>query len=172
MEATWISKILLPTISLMSQNHFWTPQAIHGNLEGDQMSWWSFLMGNIWTWPLHSWLSQTSLAIQDCLKLVSQVGLLVIILSVKANILRCDALQDNLDRPGSHRRSHEKTDFLIKNFDPGILWDKYGICNDIVECLSLFSMLWAHFSYKNSPSLTHFHMHIFISSCHPIFYTN
>jgi len=72
---------------------------------------------------------------------VSQVRLLVIVLSVKANILRCDALPDNLDGPGSRRRSHEKTDFLMKNFDPGILWDEYGIRNDIVVCLSLFSML-------------------------------
>ncbi|KAF8870790.1 hypothetical protein CPB84DRAFT_1692758 [Gymnopilus junonius] len=36
---------------------------------------------------------------------------------------KCDAKPDNLDDPSSHRRSHEKTDYLIKNFDPGILWD-------------------------------------------------
>ena len=72
---------------------------------------------------------------------MSQVRLLVIVLSVKANILRCDALPDNLDGPGSCRHSHEKMDFFIKNFDPGILWDEYGIRNDIVVCLSLFSML-------------------------------
>jgi hypothetical protein len=45
---------------------------------------------------------------------------------------RCDALPDNLDGPGSHRRLHEKTDFLISKFDPGILWDDYGIRSDIV----------------------------------------
>jgi hypothetical protein len=38
----------------------------------------------------------------------------------------------DLDAKGSHRRSHEKTDFLIQNFDPGILWDDFGIKHDIV----------------------------------------
>ncbi|KIM36125.1 hypothetical protein M413DRAFT_31879 [Hebeloma cylindrosporum] len=45
---------------------------------------------------------------------------------------KCDARPDDLDSPGSHHRSHEKTDYLIKNFDPGILWDEYGIWHDIV----------------------------------------
>jgi Plavaka transposase len=52
---------------------------------------------------------------------------------------RCDAKPDNLDAPCSHRRTHEKTDFLIKNFDPGILWDEYGIRGDIVVC---YFFLW------------------------------
>ena len=50
-------------------------------------------------------------------------------------IPRCDARPENLDSPGSHRRSHEKTDFLVNNFDPGILWDDFGIRSDIVVCL-------------------------------------
>ncbi len=41
-------------------------------------------------------------------------------------------MPSDLDGPGSHRRSHEITDFLIHKFDPGILWDDYGIRNDIV----------------------------------------
>ena len=41
-------------------------------------------------------------------------------------------MPDDLDGPGSHRRTHEKTDFLIKTFDPGILWDDFGIRHDIV----------------------------------------
>jgi hypothetical protein len=41
-------------------------------------------------------------------------------------------MPDNLDGPGSHNRSHEKTDFLIKNFDPGVLWDEFGIRDDVV----------------------------------------
>ncbi|KDR82217.1 hypothetical protein GALMADRAFT_58542, partial [Galerina marginata CBS 339.88] len=45
---------------------------------------------------------------------------------------KCDAEPNNLDAPCSHRRTHEKTDYLIKNFDPGILWDEYGIRADIV----------------------------------------
>lgn len=47
---------------------------------------------------------------------------------------RCDAEPDDLDAPGSHRRTHEKTDYIIKNFDSGIIWDEYGIRNDIVVC--------------------------------------
>lgn len=50
--------------------------------------------------------------------------------------IRCDATPDDLDGPGSHRRSHEKTDFLIKTFDPGILWDEFGIRSDIVVCFT------------------------------------
>jgi hypothetical protein len=50
---------------------------------------------------------------------------------------RCDARPTNLDAPGSHRRLHEKTDFLITNFDPGILWDEFGVRHDIVVISSL-----------------------------------
>ncbi|KAF8802530.1 hypothetical protein BYT27DRAFT_7226421 [Phlegmacium glaucopus] len=45
---------------------------------------------------------------------------------------KCDARPTNLDDPGSHRWLHEKTDFLIMNFDPGILWDEFGVRHDIV----------------------------------------
>jgi hypothetical protein len=42
-----------------------------------------------------------------------------------------------MDAPGSHCRLHEKTDFLITNFDPGILWDEFGVRHDIVVISSL-----------------------------------
>jgi hypothetical protein len=58
---------------------------------------------------------------------------------------RCDAKSKNLDAPGAHSRSHEKTDFLINQFDPGILWDEYGIRGDVVVCS--FSLLSGTFSY-------------------------
>ncbi|KIJ98505.1 hypothetical protein K443DRAFT_9104 [Laccaria amethystina LaAM-08-1] len=45
---------------------------------------------------------------------------------------RCDALRTDLNGKGSHRCSHKNTDFLIKNFDLGILWDDFGIRHDIV----------------------------------------
>jgi hypothetical protein len=45
---------------------------------------------------------------------------------------RCDALPSNLDGDGSHCRSHEKTDFIVKNFNPRALWDEFGIRHDIV----------------------------------------
>jgi len=48
---------------------------------------------------------------------------------------RCDAKPTDLDAPGSHQRTHKKTDFLIKNFNPGILWDEYGIQADIIVCV-------------------------------------
>ena len=52
-------------------------------------------------------------------------------------ISRCDAQPKDLDGPGNHRRTHEKTDVLIKAFDPGILWDSYGIQHEIVVRLIL-----------------------------------
>jgi hypothetical protein len=54
---------------------------------------------------------------------------------------RCDAIPTDLDGPESHCRSHKKTDFLIKNFDPGILWDDFSIYYDIVVCLRLLWLL-------------------------------
>lgn len=68
-----------------------------------------------------SWTGvQSKLSIRHCM------------LAINWWIYRCDARPDNLDGPGSHRCSHEKTDYLIKNFDPGVLWDEYGIRHDIV----------------------------------------
>ncbi|KAJ7906139.1 hypothetical protein B0H13DRAFT_2333723 [Mycena leptocephala] len=45
---------------------------------------------------------------------------------------RCDAKPHHLDTPGARRRTHEKTDFLITCFDPGTLWDEFGIRADVV----------------------------------------
>ncbi|KAJ7221252.1 hypothetical protein GGX14DRAFT_669179 [Mycena pura] len=45
---------------------------------------------------------------------------------------KCDALPDNLDAAGAHLRSHRKTDYLITCFDPGKLWDDFGIRSDVV----------------------------------------
>ncbi|KAG9223441.1 hypothetical protein PLEOSDRAFT_154734 [Pleurotus ostreatus PC15] len=45
---------------------------------------------------------------------------------------KCDARPEDLDAPDAHRRTHEKTDLLIESFDPGILWDDWGIRSDIV----------------------------------------
>ena len=50
------------------------------------------------------------------------------------HVCRCDAKPSSLDDPGAHSRSHEKTDFLLKNFNPSILWDEFGIQDDIVVC--------------------------------------
>ncbi|KAJ7106760.1 hypothetical protein C8R44DRAFT_545237, partial [Mycena epipterygia] len=45
---------------------------------------------------------------------------------------KCDAKPDNLDTRDARRRTHEKTDFLITCFDPGTLWDDFGIRSDVV----------------------------------------
>ncbi|KAJ7909124.1 hypothetical protein B0H13DRAFT_2493854 [Mycena leptocephala] len=45
---------------------------------------------------------------------------------------KCDAKPHHLDAQGARRRTHEKTDFLITCFDPGTLWDEFGIRADVV----------------------------------------
>ncbi|KAF7354503.1 C2H2-type domain-containing protein [Mycena venus] len=45
---------------------------------------------------------------------------------------KCDAPPNNLDATGAHMRSHGKTDFLITCFDPGTLWDDFGIRSDVM----------------------------------------
>jgi hypothetical protein len=73
-----------------------------------------------------------------CLPLVSEVSIMLRFILhwlIYFLLSRCDALPENLDSPGSHRRSHAKTDFLIKQWDPGILWDQFGIRSDIVVYL-------------------------------------
>ncbi|KAJ7470119.1 hypothetical protein B0H11DRAFT_1919941 [Mycena galericulata] len=49
---------------------------------------------------------------------------------------KCDAMPNNLDAPGARMCSHHKTDFLITCFDPGTLWDDFGIRSDIVVYLA------------------------------------
>ena len=57
---------------------------------------------------------------------------------------RCDAKPDNLDNKDAHRRSHERTDFLIKCFDPGIIWDEHGIRSDVVVSMFFFPPLFSY----------------------------
>ncbi|KAJ7101001.1 hypothetical protein C8R43DRAFT_1141269 [Mycena crocata] len=45
---------------------------------------------------------------------------------------KCDAFPNDLDAEGARLRSQTKTETLIQCFDPGILWDDYGIRADIV----------------------------------------
>jgi len=44
---------------------------------------------------------------------------------------RCPGDPDDLDA-GHGWRSRDLTESLIENFDPGILWDEYGIVADVV----------------------------------------
>ncbi|KAK7041918.1 hypothetical protein VNI00_008899 [Paramarasmius palmivorus] len=45
---------------------------------------------------------------------------------------KCTARPENLDSEDARRRTQAKDDFLIQSFDPGILWDDYGIRCDVV----------------------------------------
>ncbi|KAJ7880806.1 hypothetical protein B0H14DRAFT_3082687 [Mycena olivaceomarginata] len=45
---------------------------------------------------------------------------------------KCEAHPDDLDADGARLRTQTKTEALVMCFDPGILWDEYGICADIV----------------------------------------
>ncbi|KAJ7648519.1 hypothetical protein B0H17DRAFT_1215571 [Mycena rosella] len=47
-------------------------------------------------------------------------------------VSQCDVLPDHLDDEGARLRTQTKTNTLIMCFDPGILWDDYGIHADIV----------------------------------------
>lgn len=61
-------------------------------------------------------------------------------------IFRCEASPDNLDGNinEARRRRHERTDFIIKCFDPGTVWEKYGIRSDVVVSLSFVQQLSFH----------------------------
>ncbi|KAJ6517770.1 hypothetical protein DFH09DRAFT_1251301 [Mycena vulgaris] len=45
---------------------------------------------------------------------------------------KCDAHPDHLDAAGARLRTQIKTEALIRCFDPGILWDEYGVRCDVV----------------------------------------
>ncbi|KAJ7127251.1 hypothetical protein C8R43DRAFT_1074924 [Mycena crocata] len=45
---------------------------------------------------------------------------------------KCTALSTDLDGDLSTRRTQELTDELLKSFDPDILWDEYGIDEDVI----------------------------------------
>jgi hypothetical protein len=44
---------------------------------------------------------------------------------------RCEATPENLDAK-ANLRSHEKTHFLIRRFDSAIIWDNYGVRDDVI----------------------------------------
>ncbi|KAJ7635036.1 hypothetical protein FB45DRAFT_989651 [Roridomyces roridus] len=51
---------------------------------------------------------------------------------------KCDAEPGNLDRTGSRLRTKTTTEFLVTQFDPGILWDDFGIRADVVPFTTHF----------------------------------
>ncbi|KAN0129101.1 hypothetical protein V8E53_013097 [Lactarius tabidus] len=66
---------------------------------------------------------------------------------------KCDAKPTDLDGPGSHRRSHEKTDLLIKSYDTKVLWDDFGVRHNIVPFTHSFPRADIH--ELLSPDLLH-----------------
>ena len=48
--------------------------------------------------------------------------------------MKPDNLDDKVNE--TRRRKHERTDFIIKCFDPGIVWESYGTWSDVVVSLS------------------------------------
>jgi hypothetical protein len=68
---------------------------------------------------------------------VSYLGKLDSCHKLSISCFRCDAPPEKLDDHEARRRSHEITDFLIKNFDRRILWDEYGIRTDVVVRTSI-----------------------------------
>ncbi|KAG6835316.1 hypothetical protein H0H93_002760 [Arthromyces matolae] len=66
---------------------------------------------------------------------------------------KCDARPDFLDDPNARQRSHEKTEFLMSCFDPGILWSDYGIRCDVRPFTSTFPRADIH--ELLSPDLLH-----------------
>ncbi|KAJ6494335.1 hypothetical protein C8R45DRAFT_1135098 [Mycena sanguinolenta] len=51
---------------------------------------------------------------------------------------KCEAHPDHLDAPGARLRTKTKTEALIECFDPGILWDDYGVRADVVPFTNAF----------------------------------
>ncbi|KAH6899178.1 hypothetical protein BKA70DRAFT_1198427 [Coprinopsis sp. MPI-PUGE-AT-0042] len=67
---------------------------------------------------------------------------------------KCEAPSEDLDRtPCAHLRSHKRTDLLLKQHDPGTLWDEYGIRTDYVPFTHFFPR--ANIHELLSPDLLH-----------------
>jgi Plavaka transposase len=61
------------------------------------------------------------------------VTLILLVFSLRNHSAsRCLAKPNFLDDTSARRRTHKKTDFLINSFNPGILWDDFGIRSDVV----------------------------------------
>ncbi|KAJ7142563.1 hypothetical protein C8R44DRAFT_571794, partial [Mycena epipterygia] len=66
---------------------------------------------------------------------------------------KCDAKPNNLDAPGACRRKDTKTAFLVTCFDPGTLWDDFGIRSDVIPFTRDFPRVDIH--ELISPDLLH-----------------
>ena len=76
-------------------------------------------------YPEQVWLAGT--VYWWCPKYISQILRAFVIASWHWLSFRCDAQPGNLDKKNAHWRSHERSDFIINSFDPGIVWHEHGI---------------------------------------------
>jgi hypothetical protein len=145
-EKAQIPEVLLPVVPYMFGGIVWALKAIHDEAQSCLMSWWAFLSHHFQSWAIYCWLPWTGLACLHHFKLVSKVCTsLTLTAWWLINVLvltRCDAQPENLDGPGSHCHSHTKTDFLINKWDPGILWDQFGVRSDIMVCSDSTPFVW------------------------------
>ena len=104
------------------------------------MSRWPLPSCYLWSWAIYIRLSRASLVSGYCPGLVPKVRPNFFFGSAPNNrqLVRCDGHPNDLDADDTRRRSHQKTGFLINTFDPGILWDDFGVRSDIMVRLSIF----------------------------------
>jgi hypothetical protein len=76
-----------------------------------------------------------------CSRMVSKVSFSIGVFANITYFIRCNAHPSNLDAGGARERNHEKMDFLIGTWDPGTLWDDFGIRANIVVSLSSHFLL-------------------------------
>jgi hypothetical protein len=109
---------------------------LHDNFNSCEVPGWAVLPCFIQFGALHRGLPRASLACGDFLKLVCKAhSLLTLTVSFNSDynlFQRCDTTPDNLDSGTGHWQTHEKTDYLVKNFDSRILWDAFGIYEGLV----------------------------------------
>jgi hypothetical protein len=93
-------------------------------------------------YPEQVWLA--SIVQGWCLKYVNHFIYCLIMLIVGWSNHRCDAQPENLDNKAAHCQSHERSNFIIPNSDPGIIWLQHGIQSDVIVsilCFFYFCML-------------------------------
>ena len=101
----------------------------------------TFSMRCLFIRTLHCWLPQASVVGINCSGMVPEVCKSLHCLSmliVGWSNYRCDARPENLDNKAAHRQSHERSDFIISQFDPGIVWLQHGIWSDVIVSIIVF----------------------------------
>lgn len=82
----------------------------------------------------------------------------------------CTASPEDLDGSCAIHRSARLHEFLVNNFDPGIVWEDYGVRSDIIVSITDHNI--PHTTYRassHSPQI--FLEPTFTNCCRPTFYT-